>query len=72
MGSGSYTQEQACVHRQDYVYAASCLKNLKTHKHSRTLKRKSNNLTCIKHEKNYKTNLNRHTLTQTTQRTRLK
>jgi len=49
------------VRRQDYAYVASCPENLKAQKQSRTLKQKSNNLTCIKHEKNYKTNLNRHT-----------
>ena len=32
LGSGSRTPEQACVRKQDYVYAVSCLENLKTHK----------------------------------------
>ena len=50
---------QARMWRQDYAYVAYCPKNLKTHKHSRTLKWKSNKLTCIKHEKKYKTNLNK-------------
>ena len=63
LGSRSRMQEQACMRRQDYAYAVSCPENLKTHKQSRTLKQKSNNLTCIKHEKDYKTNLNRHTPT---------
>ena len=38
LGSGSRTKEQAYVRRQDYVYVAFCLENLKTHKQSRTLK----------------------------------
>ena len=38
LGSGSRTPEQACVRKQDYVYAVSCLENLKTHKQSKTLK----------------------------------
>ena len=43
---------QAYVHRKDYAYVGPCPENLKMQKQRITLKRKSNNLTCIKHEKN--------------------
>ena len=38
LGSSLRMQEQAYMCRQDYAYAASCPKNLKTQKHGRTSK----------------------------------
>ena len=40
LGNGLHTQEQACVHGQDYAYASSCLENPKN-----TAKPKTLNLT---------------------------
>ena len=42
----------ACMRGLDYAYANPCPENLKTQKQSRTLKQKSNNLTCTQHKKN--------------------
>ena len=40
LGNGLHTQEQACMHGQDYAYASSCLENPKN-----TAKPKTLNLT---------------------------
>ena len=50
--TGLCAHNQACVCRQDYVYASPCPENLKTQKQSRTLERKSNKLMCTQHEMN--------------------
>ena len=40
LGNGLHTQEQVCMHGQDYAYASSCLENPKN-----TAKPKTLNLT---------------------------
>ena len=70
MGKCLYTQREACVcrislcmHAYD-MHARDCSKTLtqkhETKKQSRNKNPNSNNQTCSKHKKNYKTNLNKH------------
>jgi len=52
--TGLHTHNQACVCRQDYVYASPCPENLKTRKiEHKQEKPNPNTLACSKPKQNY-------------------